>query len=237
MRLINLKQAVFEANLALVQQGLVKLTWGNASGIDREKGLVVIKPSGILYDELTPEDMVVLDLDGNVVDSKLNPSSDTPTHLHLYQALPSIGGIVHTHSEWATSWAQACRDIPCLGTTHADHFYGPVPCTRLLTPAEIQGQYERAAGEVIGERFTGLDPLEVPGVLVAEHGPFCWGKTVAEAVKHAVILEEIAKMAFRTVMLGKEHPVQAALLEKHYHRKHGPDAYYGQDILSPQYAQ
>ena len=229
MRLTNLKQAVFEANLALVKEGLVKLTWGNASGIDRVKGLVVIKPSGISYDEMTPDDMVVLDLQGNVVDSKLKPSSDTPTHLFLYQAFPAIGGIVHTHSEWATSWAQACRDIPCLGTTHADHFYGPVPCTRLLTPAEIQAQYELATGQVIQEKFIGINPIWVPGVLVAEHGPFCWGKTPADAVKHAIILEEVAKMAFRTVLLGKGNPVQPAILEKHYLRKHGTDAYYGQD--------
>lgn len=229
MRLINLKQAVFEANLALVKEGLVKMTWGNASGIDRVKGLVVIKPSGISYDEMTPADMVAVDLQGNVTDSELKPSSDTPTHLFLYRAFSSIGSIVHTHSEWATSWAQACRSIPCLGTTHADHFYGPVPCTRMLTPEEIQGQYELATGEVIREIFAGMNPLEVPGVLVAEHGPFCWGKTVADAVKHAIILEEIAKMAFRTVMLGKDNPVQPSLLEKHYLRKHGPDAYYGQE--------
>lgn len=229
MRLINLKQAVFEANLALVKEGLVKMTWGNASGIDRVKGLVVIKPSGISYDEMTPADMVAVDLQGNVTDSELKPSSDTPTHLFLYRAFSSIGSIVHTHSEWATSWAQACRSIPCLGTTHADHFYGPVPCTRMLTPEEIQGQYELATGEVIREIFAGMNPLEVPGVLVAEHGPFCWGKTVADAVKHAIILEEIAKMAFRTVMLGKDQPVQPSLLEKHYLRKHGPDAYYGQE--------
>jgi L-ribulose-5-phosphate 4-epimerase len=229
MRLISLKQAVFEANLALVKEGLVKLTWGNASGIDRARGLIVIKPSGISYDEMTPEDMVVLDLQGNVADSRLKPSSDTPTHLFLYQAFPSIGSIVHTHSEWATSWAQASRSIPCFGTTHADHFYGPVPCTRLLTADEIQGQYERSTGQVIQEAFTGINPTEVPGVLVAEHGPFCWGKTPAEAVKHAIILEEIAKMAFRTVMLGKDHAVQEALLDKHYQRKHGPGAYYGQN--------
>lgn len=230
MRLTNLKQAVFEANLALVKEGLVKLTWGNASGIDRSRGLVVIKPSGISYDEMTPEDMVVLDLQGRSVDSKLKPSSDTPTHLFLYQSFPEIGSIVHTHSEWATSWAQACRSIPCLGTTHADHFYGPVPCTRLLTPDEIQEHYELATGRVIQEAFAGISPASVPGVLVAEHGPFCWGKTVADAVKHAIILEELAKMAFRTVMLGKDSPVQPALLEKHYQRKHGPDAYYGQDL-------
>lgn len=228
MKLTNLKQAVFEANLALVKEGLVKLTWGNASGIDRGRGLVVIKPSGISYEEMTPGDMVVVDLQGHVVDSDLSPSSDTPTHLFLYRTFESIGSIVHTHSEWATSWAQACRSIPCLGTTHADHFFGSVPCTRLLTPEEIRGQYERATGVVIQEIFAGINPLTVPGVLVAEHGPFCWGKSVADAVKHAVILEEIAKMAFRTVMLGKDQPVQSAILEKHYQRKHGPDAYYGQ---------
>lgn len=228
MQLKQLKQAVFEANLALVAEGLVKLTWGNASGIDRELGLVVIKPSGVSYEKLTPDDMVVMDLEGRIRDSRLKPSSDTPTHLLLYRQFPAIGGIVHTHSEWATSWAQACRDIPCLGTTHADHFHGAVPCTRLLTPDEIGGQYELNTGTVIAERFTGLDHDAVPGVLVAEHGPFAWGKSPAEAVKHAVILEEIAKMAFRTVMLGKEQPVQDAILEKHYLRKHGPGAYYGQ---------
>lgn len=228
MRLTNLKQAVFEANQALVMEKLVKLTWGNASGVDRERGLMVIKPSGISYDEMTPGDMVVLDLQGNVVEGRLNPSSDTPTHLFLYNAFPSLGGIVHTHSEWATSWAQACRSIPCLGTTHADHFYGSIPCTRLLTGEEILGQYELATGQVILETFSRTNPMEVPGVLVAEHGPFCWGKTPVDAVKHAIILEEIAKMAFRTVMLGKDAPVQPSILEKHYQRKHGPDAYYGQ---------
>jgi L-ribulose-5-phosphate 4-epimerase len=228
MRLIHLKQAVFEANLALVSEGLVKLTWGNASGIDRQQGLMVIKPSGISYDEMTPEDMVVMDLQGNIIDSRLNPSSDTPTHLFLYQVFPGIGSIVHTHSEWATSWAQACRDIPCLGTTHADHFHGPVPCTRLLTPEEIRGRYELETGRVIQERFSSINPDEVPGVLVAEHGPFTWGKTVPDAVRHAIILEEIAKIAFRTVLLGKDSPVQPGILEKHYSRKHGPDAYYGQ---------
>ncbi len=224
----SLRASVLHANLALVQSGLVKLTWGNASGIDRERGLVVIKPSGVDYSDMKPEDMTVVDLDGNIVEGKLKPSSDTPTHLLLYKSFPDIGGIVHTHSEWATSWAQACREIPCLGTTHADHFYGPVPCTRLLTPAEIAGEYELATGLVIREAFTLLNPKEVPGVLVAEHGPFAWGATVAEAVKHAIILEEVAKMAFRTVLLGKEHPVQRAILEKHYARKHGPAAYYGQ---------
>jgi L-ribulose-5-phosphate 4-epimerase len=228
MRLVHLKQAVFEANLALVKEGLVKLTWGNASGIDRSQGLVVIKPSGISYDEMTPEDMVVIDLEGNPVNSRYKPSSDTPTHLFLYQAFPEVSGIIHTHSEWATSWAQACREIPCLGTTHADHFYGAVPCTRALTPEEIQGQYELETGKVIRDTMAGLNPLEIPGILVAEHGPFCWGKTVTDAVKHAIILEEIAKMAFRTVMLGKDQPVQKVLLEKHFMRKHGPGAYYGQ---------
>ena len=228
MKIEALKQAVFEANLALVLEGLVKMTWGNASGIDRENGLVVIKPSGVSYQDMTPEDMVVMDLDGNLIDGKLKPSSDTPTHLHLYRSFPLINGIVHTHSEWATSWAQACRSIPCLGTTHADHFHGSVPCTRLLTPEEIKGQYEHSTGAVIVETFSGINPMEVPGVLVAEHGPFSWGNTPADAVKNAVILEEIAKMAFRTVLLGRNTPVQSAILEKHYSRKHGPDAYYGQ---------
>ena len=228
MRLSHLKQSVFEANLALVREGLVKLTWGNVSGIDRGMGIVVIKPSGFSYDEMTPDDMVVMDLQGNVLESKLKPSSDTPTHLFLYQAFPSIGSIVHTHSEWATSWAQACLDIPCLGTTHADYFHGPVPCTRLLTPDEISGEYELSTGKVIQERFTSIDPAGVPAVLVAEHGPFCWGRNPAEALKHAIILEEVAKMAFRTFMLGKKDPVQPAILDKHYSRKHGPKAYYGQ---------
>ena len=225
----RLRNDVLEANLALVREGLVKMTWGNASGIDREKGLVVIKPSGVDYADLRPEDMTVVDLDGRVVEGTLKPSSDLATHLVLYKSFPTIGGVVHTHSEWATSWAQACREIPCLGTTHADHFYGPVPCTRLLTPDEIGGRYEEATGWVIREAFTILNPVEVPGVLVAEHGPFAWGASVGEAVRHAVILEEIAKMAFRTVLLGKEHPVQRAILEKHYGRKHGPGAYYGQN--------
>jgi len=226
--ILKLRQSVLQANLALVEEGLVKLTWGNVSGIDRNRGLVVIKPSGVAYADMKPDDMVVMDLEGKLIDNKLKPSSDTPTHLLLYHAFPEINGIVHTHSTWATSWAQACREIPCLGTTHADHFYGPVPCTRLLTREEINGNYELATGQVIREAFTLLNPMEVPGVLVAEHGPFTWGATVSDAVKHAIILEEIAKMAFRTVVLGKQHPVQSAILEKHYSRKHGPDAYYGQ---------
>jgi L-ribulose-5-phosphate 4-epimerase len=229
MKIEELKLAVYEANVALVLEGLVKMTWGNASGIDRENGLVVIKPSGVSYQDMMPDDMVVIDLDGNLIEGKLKPSSDAPTHLLLYQAFPTISGIVHTHSEWATSWAQACRSIPCLGTTHADHFNGSVPCTRMLSTEEIKGMYELSTGEVIVETFSGINPLEVPGVLVAEHGPFSWGNTPADAVKNAVILEEIAKMAFRTVMLGRNTPVQPAILEKHYNRKHGPDAYYGQE--------
>ncbi len=224
----KLKIQVLDANLALVREGLVKLTWGNASAIDRGKGLVVIKPSGVSYEDMKADDMVVVNLNGDVVSGTLKPSSDTPTHLILYKSFPAIGGIVHTHSGWATAWAQACREIPCLGTTHADYFYGPVPCTRLLTPGEIRDNYEEATGSVIKEAFTLLDPVEVPGVLVAEHGPFCWGRNVAEGVKHAIILEEIAKMAFRTVVLGKEYAVQSAILEKHYSRKHGPGKYYGQ---------
>ena len=228
MKTAYLKQAVYDANIALVREGLVKLTWGNASGIDREQGLVVIKPSGVAYDDMTPDDMVVVTLDGEVAGGSLRPSSDTPTHLWLYKSFPLVGGIVHTHSEWATPWAQACREIPCMGTTHADHFYGSVPCTRMLSAKEIAGEYELETGKVIADTFAKRDPMAVPGVLVAEHGPFCWGKSVAEAVKHAIILEEIAKMAFRTVMLGTETGVQKAIMEKHYKRKHGPEAYYGQ---------
>jgi len=225
----KLKQEVYLANLELVRKGLVKLTWGNASAIDQHRELMVIKPSGIDYTLMTPDDMVVVDMQGKVVEGKWKPSSDTPTHLALYQSFEEVGGIVHTHSTWATSWAQACRPIPCLGTTHADHFYGDVPCTRVLTAAEIQGDYEAATGRVIVESFAGRKALEVPGVLVAEHGPFAWGKDVASAFKHALILEEIAKMAFRTVVLGKQDPVQEAIMTKHYMRKHGPGAYYGQE--------
>ena len=224
----NLKQEVCRTNLELVEEGLVILTWGNASGIDRERGLVAIKPSGVSYSLMSAKDMTVVDLDGQVVSGDYRPSSDTPTHLAIYKAFPEIGAVVHTHSAWATSWAQACRDIPCLGTTHADHFYGPVPCTRRLTAEEIQGNYEEATGLVICETFAGKDPLQIPGVLVAEHGPFAWGATLKDALHHAIILEEIAKMAFRTVVLGNESPVQQALLDKHFLRKHGADAYYVQ---------
>ena len=224
----DLKKKVFEANLALVKAGLVKMTWGNASGFDRGKGVMVIKPSGVSYALMQETDMVVLDLDGNLVEGDNKPSSDTATHLELYRAFPSIGGIVHTHSTWATSWAQACREIPCLGTTHADHFFGPVPCTRSLHPEEIKGQYEKETGKVIIETMAMLTPDEVPGILVAEHGPFTWGRDVGVAVQHAVILEEVAKMAFHTILLGKDIPIQHELLEKHYLRKHGKRAYYGQ---------
>ncbi len=224
----ELRERVLRANLELVSEGLVKLTWGNASGIDREQGLMVIKPSGVDYGKMGIDDMVVVDLSGRVVEGRWKPSSDTSTHLMLYEQFDEIGGIVHTHSPWATAWAQAVRPIPCLGTTHADHFFGEVPCTRLLTAKEIMDDYEAATGRVIAETFRDLNPLEVPGVLVAEHGPFTWGREVSSAVSHAIILEEIAKMAYHTVMLGNDQPVQRAILEKHYRRKHGDDAYYGQ---------
>lgn len=224
----GIREEVFRANMALVEAGLVILTWGNASSIDRKMGKVFIKPSGVSYEEMSPDSIVVIDLETGKAEGNLRPSSDTATHLYLYKAFPEIGGIVHTHSRWATTWAQACREIPCLGTTHADHFYGNVPLTRQLTKAEIEGEYEYNTGIVIEERFQSAKPLELPGVLVAEHGPFTWGVNVEEAVMHAIILEEIAKMAYHTVQLGKEWPVQQVLLDKHYLRKHGPNAYYGQ---------
>ncbi len=222
------KADVLKANLDLLKEGLVKLTWGNASAIDRKKGVLYIKPSGVDYSTMKEADIVQVNLKTGDSTGPFKPSSDTPTHLHLYRKFPEIGGIVHTHSAWATSWAQACREIPCLGTTHADHFYGSVPLTRALTKEEIEGEYELNTGILIAEHFRGRKILEQPGALVSEHGPFCWGRNIQEAVNHAIILEEIAKMAFRTVMLGKDEPVQQALLEKHYSRKHGPDAYYGQ---------
>lgn len=224
-----LKQQVYEANMELPKRKLITYTWGNVSGIDREKGLVVIKPSGVDYDVLQPEDMVVLDLDGNVVEGKYKPSSDTPTHLELYKAFPEVGGIVHTHSPWATSWAQAGRSLPCYGTTHADYFYGEVPCTRALTPEEIEEAYEKNTGTVIIETFEGKNPKFVPGVLCKNHGPFTWGKDAAEAVHNAVVLEEVSKMAYRTEHLNpgvSEAP--HCLQEKHFMRKHGKNAYYGQ---------
>lgn len=227
----ELRRQVWAANRDLPRRGLVTLTWGNVSGIDRATGLVVIKPSGVEYDELTPENLVVVDLDGHVVEGTLRPSSDTATHLELYKAFPAVGGIVHTHSTHATAWAQARRDLPCYGTTHADTFYGPVPCTRQLTPAEVQNEYEKHTGTVIVETFRerGIDAPAVPGVLCACHGPFTWGGDAAKAVENAVILEEVARMALLTRQVDPAAvPAPQYLLDKHYHRKHGPGAYYGQ---------
>jgi len=231
MMLSQLKQEVLEANLQLPKHGLVTFTWGNVSGIDREKGLVVIKPSGVPYENLKIEDLVVLDLEGNVVEGTLRPSSDTPTHLALYKAFTEIGGIVHTHSPWATSWAQAGRPIPALGTTHADYFYGEIPCTRSLNQEEIEQAYELETGNVIIETFeqNNLDPVAIPGVLVKNHAPFSWGKNADQAVHNAVVLEEVAKMALQTYQLNPNQGViDQFLLDKHYLRKHGAKAYYGQ---------
>ncbi len=223
-----LKEQVFEANLALLEHGLVIFTWGNVSAIDRSKGVVAIKPSGVEYSSMKPKDMVVLSLDGEIIEGKLKPSSDTPTHLHLYRTFPQIGGVVHTHSSWATSWAQAGRGIPAYGTTHADYFYGEIPCTRPLTEGEVKRDYELNTGLVIAERFRGVDPLQIPGVLVHGHAPFAWGTSASNAVYNAVVLEEVAKMAYYTQALGNSNPVDQYLLDKHYLRKHGKDAYYGQ---------
>ena len=227
----KLKQAVYEANMELPKRNLVTYTWGNVSGIDREKGLIVIKPSGVDYEELTPEKLVVLDLDGNVVEGDLNPSSDTKTHIELYKAFPSLGGVVHTHSPNAVAWAQAGKDIPCFGTTHADYFYGPIPCARHLTPAEIDEDYEKNTGLTIVETFRerNIDPKAVSAVLCSSHGPFTWGKDPAQAVYHAVVLEEVAKMATATITINPNAaPAPEHYTEKHYMRKHGPNAYYGQ---------
>lgn len=225
----ELKKLVYEANMELPARGLVTYTWGNVSGIDRESGLVVIKPSGVSYEQLTAEDMVVVDLDGNVVEGKLKPSSDTLTHTELYKAFPQIGGVVHTHSSWATSWAQACRSIPCYGTTHADYFYGEIPCARSLTVAEIESAYELNTGKVIAETFADKNSAHVPGVLCANHGPFTWGKTPAEAVHNAVVLEEVAKMAARTEQINPNVACAPQhIQDKHFNRKHGANAYYGQ---------
>ncbi len=224
----KLKEEVFKANLDLVKHGLVIHTWGNVSGRDPDSGLIVIKPSGVSYQSMKPEDMVVIDEKGKTVEGKFKPSTDAPTHLVLYKAFREVGGIVHTHSAYATSWAQSGRSIPPFGTTHADHFYGPVPCTRLLTDKEISADYEINTGEVIVSTLSSVNPLTVPSVLVNCHGPFSWGKNATEAVYNAVALEEIARMALFTVMLGNDEPVGKTLLDKHFQRKHGKDAYYGQ---------
>ena len=227
----ELKKKVYEANMELPRRGLVTYTWGNVSGIDREKGLFVIKPSGVEYDELRPEDLVVMDLDGKQVEGELNPSSDTKTHLVLYNAFPQIGGIVHTHSPHAVGWAQAGEDIPCFGTTHADYFYGPIPCARHLTQEELDEDYELNTGKIIVETFRdrGIDPVAVPAVICFSHGPFTWGKNAAQAVYHAVVLEEVAKMALYTRQIkGDAVPAPQRIQDKHYMRKHGPNAYYGQ---------
>ncbi len=228
----ELKEQVYEANMMLPKYGLVTFTWGNVSGIDRDTGLFVIKPSGVDYDLLSPDDMVVVDLDGNKVEGRYNPSSDTPTHTVLYNRFPKIGGIVHTHSPWATSWAQAGRSIPCYGTTHADYFYGDIPCVRCLTAAEIEEGYEHNTGILIADDFrsSGRDYEAVPGVLLHNHGPFTWGKDAMEAVHNAVVLEEVAKMAARCEQINPQAwPAPQEVQDKHYYRKHGEGAYYGQN--------
>lgn len=225
----ELKEKVFKANLDLVKHGLVIFTWGNVSGIDREKGLVVIKPSGVSYDDMKAEDMVVVDLlTGKVVEGNLKPSSDTPTHLALYRAFPEIGGVVHTHSTYATAWSQAGKDLPNIGTTHADYFHEAVPCTRDMTEAEVVNEYELNTGNVIIERFEGMNPIHTPGVLVKNHGPFAWGTSPADAVHNAVVLEQIAKMANIAYTVNPALTMNPLLVEKHFSRKHGPNAYYGQ---------
>ena len=225
----ELKEAVCQANIQLQTQGLVIYSWGNVSGIDRTEGVVAIKPSGVPYDQLTADKIVLLDLDGNIIDGDMRPSSDTPTHLELYRNFQAIGGVCHTHSANATMWAQACREIPCLGTTHADFFYGPVPVTEVMTADEIKSNYELNTGKVIVRRFANLDPLQIPGVLVANHGPFTWGRTPAATVEAAVVLEQIAKMALGTIIINtKQKKISQVLLDKHFLRKHGKDAYYGQ---------
>jgi len=225
----QLKEQVCKANLLLPKYGLVTFTWGNVSAIDREKELFVIKPSGVSYEDMQPEDMVVVDLEGRVVEGRYRPSSDTPTHLALYRAFQGIGGIVHTHSRWATTFAQAGRAIPAMGTTQGDYFYGDIPCTRLMTPAEIAGEYEKETGTVIIEAFSGLDPVAIPGVLVHSHGPFAWGKDAFDAVHNAVVMEEVAFMDWHALMLEPgAGRMQQELLDKHYLRKHGRNAYYGQ---------
>ena len=225
----QLKKQVLEANLLLPKYGLVTFTWGNVSGIDRESGLVVIKPSGVPYEGMTEEDMVVVDLDGKRVEGKWKPSSDTPTHVELYKAFPALGGIVHTHSRWATTFAQAGLDIPAMGTTHGDYFYGDIPCTRKMTPQEIAGEYEKETGRVIIETFAGKAPADIPGVTVHSHGPFAWGRDAMDAVHNAVVMEEVAFMDWHAMMINPAAGrMQQELLDKHYLRKHGKNAYYGQ---------
>lgn len=229
----NLKQAVFEANMLLPKHNLVTFTWGNVSGIDRKNGLIVIKPSGVEYDQMKPEDMVIIDFEGRKVEGTLNPSSDTPTHIELYKSFPDIHGIVHTHSRWATIFSQMGMGIPPLGTTHADYFHGEIPCTRKLRVYEIRGDYEKETGSVIVERFRKgkITPEEMPGVLVCNHGPFTWGNSPKDAVHNAVVMEEVAYMAWHCMALPDKYlvPMQKDLLERHYSRKHGENAYYGQD--------
>lgn len=224
----KLKEKVYRANIRLKESKLVTLTWGNVSEIDRESGLVVIKPSGIPYESMTADDMTVVDLDGKTVEGKWRPSSDLPTHLELYKSFPEIGGVTHTHSRWAVVFAQAGLSVPALGTTHADSFYGDVPCTRRLTAAEIAGEYEKETGKVICETFAGKKPMDVPGVLVYSHGPFTWGKNADKSVENAVILEEVSMMAWHTLKLNPAVKFQSELADKHYFRKHGANAYYGQ---------
>ncbi len=225
----ELKNKVCQANIELQKHSLVVYSWGNVSEIDRDNNVIAIKPSGVAYEKLTPDKIVLLDIKGNIIEGDFNPSSDTPTHLELYRSFDSVGGICHTHSNNATMWAQACREIPCFGTTHADYFYGPVPVTDKMTKAEIKTDYELNTGRVIARRFEGLEPMQIPAVLVAGHGPFTWGKDASGAVESAVVLEEIAKFAIGTITINpKQKPISKSLLNKHYLRKHGKDAYYGQ---------
>ena len=226
--LSDLKEQVCKANLDLVSHGLVIFTWGNVSGIDREKGLIVIKPSGVSYDNMKPTDMVVVDMEGKVVDGKLKPSSDTPTHIELYKAFADIGGVAHTHSTYATAWAQAGKDIPIIGTTHADYFASDIPCTDDMTDKQVFGDYEKDTGTVIIDRFKGINPIHIPGVLVKNHGPFSWGKTPDYAVYNSKVMEEVAKMAFIAYSVNPSLTMNKALVTKHFERKHGANAYYGQ---------
>ena len=229
MKLSQLREQVLDANLEVVRAGLVISTFGNASGISRDDGLIVIKPSGVPYASLKPEHMVITDLNGKIVEGDLRPSSDLPTHIALYQAFPGIGGVVHTHSRFATAWSQACREIPCLGTTHADYFRGAIPVTSNMNDAEIEGDYEWNTGQAIVRTFTGVDPLQMPAVLVAGHAPFCWGRTVAAAASNAIILEEVAWMAYHSLVIDAAAPgLSDTLRDRHFLRKHGPGAYYGQ---------